>query len=125
MTAGLSQAKTAIGNTGKQMGAMGSSAQQAFRDMQPLGMALTAVGAAGVAGLGKAVSMAADFESQVALMGVAAGDAGVGLGTLHDAALMVGGDIGLVGVTASGAADSITNLLKAGLSIEDVFGDMN
>ncbi len=93
--------------------------------MAPLGMALTAVGAAGVAGLGKAVSMAADFESQVALMGVAAGDAGVGLDVLHDAALQVGGDISLVGVTASGAADSITNLLKAGLSVEDVFGDMN
>jgi len=107
------------------MGAMGASAEQAFRDMQPLGLALTAVGAAGVAGLGQAVSMAADFESQVALMGVAAGDAGVGIGRLHDAALMVGGDISLVGVTASGAADSITNLLKAGLSIEDVFGDMN
>lgn len=92
--------------------------------MQPLGVALTAVGAAGVAGLGKAVSMAADFQSQVALMNIAAGDT-AGLDMLHDAALMVGGDTQLVGVTASGAAESITELLKAGMSVADVFGDVN
>ena len=125
LTTGLAQAQTDIRASGKTLGALGADADKAIRQMQPLGVALTAVGAAGVAGLGAAVSMAADFQSQVALMGVAAGDAGVGLDTLHDAALQVGGDIGLVGVTASGAADSITNLLKAGLSIEDVFGDMN
>ena len=43
---------------------------------------------------------------------------------LHDAALTVGDDTRLMGVSASGAAESLTGLYKAGLSTTEIFGEV-
>ena len=76
-------------------------------------------------GLGKeAVSLATDFQSQMSILNIAASSSGLTLDELHDAALAVGGDISLMGVSASGAADAMTGLFKAGLTSTEIFGDL-
>jgi TP901 family phage tail tape measure protein len=93
---------------------------------------LGAVGNAGKALVGLAknsIGVAMEFESMntsLQIAGkVAATEAGVALGDLSEMALKVGGDTRLLGVSASGAADAMTGLLKNGLSLEDVMGDVN
>ena len=68
--------------------------------------------------------LARDFQSAVVDLDIAAGESGLSLGELHDAALSVGGDARLLGVSASGAAESMTGLYKAGLSTTEIFGDL-
>lgn len=68
--------------------------------------------------------MARDFQSAVVDLDIAAGESGLSLAELHDAALAVGGDARLLGVSASGAAESMTGLYKAGLSTTEIFGDL-
>ena len=104
---------------------MGANAQQALAAVQPIGVALAGVGATGAFAINSVVSEAKSFNSQAALMKVAAGNASVGFDALHDAAIRVGGDTRLVGVSASGAAQSITDLYKAGLDTTQIFGDLN
>jgi TP901 family phage tail tape measure protein len=95
-----------------------------------LGAAKVAAGALaiGAGALGAVMvdstKLAADFEDQVTLLGIAAKDSGPGFDTLHEAALQVGGDATLVGVNATGAADSLTGLYKAGLTTGEIFGDL-
>jgi TP901 family phage tail tape measure protein len=89
--------------------------------------AIDAVGKAtrALAGLGASmVQTAADFESQMAILSTAVDPATASLEDLHDAALAVGADTDLVGVSASEAADAMTGLYKAGLSTEDIFGNL-
>jgi len=74
--------------------------------------------------LAETVGVAADFQTQVARLSVAAGGAGTSLDVLHSAALQVGADTSLLGVSASGAAESMTGLYKAGLSTTEIFGDL-
>jgi TP901 family phage tail tape measure protein len=89
-------------------------------------VAAVAALAAGMIKLGvDGVKAAAEFQDQMVLLNVAAGDAAGGFDKLHDAALKVGGDVRLVGVTASGAADAMTNLYKAGLTTGEIFGDLD
>ena len=114
-----------------------SGAQQAARGftrgLQTAGTAALGIGlGAATAAVGgfaavtrKTLPMASDFQSQLADLKIAAGDSGMGFQELHDAALAVGGDTRLVGVSASGAADSLTGLYKAGLSTTEIFGDVN
>lgn len=71
------------------------------------------------------VKMAADFQSQMAILDIAASSTGLSFDELHDAALQVGGDTSLIGVSAVGAADAMTGLFKAGLSNVEVFGDLD
>lgn len=81
--------------------------------------------ATGVIGLGKqAISMATDFESQMSILSIAAKSTGLTFDQLHDAAIQVGGDTSLVGVSASGAAEAMTGLFKAGLTTTEIFGDL-
>lgn len=98
------------------------------------GIAQTAITAV-VSGLGgmasEAWNTAVDFESAMAVMSTAIDPAQLGLSTtaeamavMKDAALAVGGDTALIGVSASSAADSITGLSKAGLSATEIFGDL-
>jgi len=86
------------------------------------GVAALGAGMAAVATTG--VKAAADFESQIAILSVAAGEADASLQDLKDTALAVGADTALVGVSASQAADAMTGLYKAGLDTNDIFGDM-
>jgi len=101
--------------------------------LQTIGKVALGAGLAGittaVAGLGavihKTVPMAVDFQSAVVDLGIAGKSSGLSLQELHDAALQVGGDTTLLGVSASGAAESMTGLYKAGLTTADIFGDLN
>lgn len=87
------------------------------------GLAVAGVGALAV-GLSKSVTVAADFESQMNVLGVAARSSGTAISALSDAALRVGSDTDLVGVSASEAADAMTNFYKAGLSTNEIFSDL-
>ena len=88
-------------------------------------LAAVGAGVAGVVGVMKAtVPVAREFESSLVDLEIAASESGKGLGELKDMALAVGGDTGLLGVSASGAADSMTGLYKAGLSTTEIFGDL-
>lgn len=87
------------------------------------GMAVTGVGALG-AGMVLAANKAGDFESQINILGVAASSTGTSMEDLSAAALAVGSDSDLVGISASQAADAMTNFYRAGLTTTDVFGDL-
>jgi len=119
------EASRVVAGMAGSFGALGKAAGQAAQDLQPIGMILAGIGAAGALAIREATSEAIAFNAQAALMEVAAGDAAGGFDALHDAAIQVGGDTRLVGVSASGAADSITELYKAGLDTTDIFGDLN
>jgi len=76
--------------------------------------------------LGKeVVGMAGEFQSSMSTLSIAASSTGLSFDDLQAAAMAVGGDTRLVGVSASGAADSLTGLFKAGLTATEVFGDLN
>jgi TP901 family phage tail tape measure protein len=94
----------------------------AVGQLQELGRAAVGVGA-------QALQMGADFEYAMASMGAAAksdiSEGVTSLEELHDAAIAVGGDTRLLGVSATGAADSIIGLYKAGLDASQIFGDLN
>lgn len=78
-----------------------------------------------IGGMQKATVMATGFQSQLAGLNIAASTTGLTFDELHDISLMVGGDTRLLGVSATGAADSMTNLFKAGLTASDVLGNFN
>jgi len=71
------------------------------------------------------VTMAADFQSSMAVLSVAASGTDLTFDKLKGAALAVGGDTRLLGVSATGAAESLTGLFKAGLTATEIFGDFN
>ena len=71
------------------------------------------------------VAMAADFQSSMAVLSVAASSTSLEFDDLKAAALAVGGDTRLLGVSATGAAESLTGLFKAGLTATEIFGDFN
>jgi len=73
----------------------------------------------------KTLPMARDFESAVVGLSIAGKESGLSFQEMHDAALQVGGDTSLLGVSASGAAESMTGLYKAGLTTTEIFGDLN
>jgi TP901 family phage tail tape measure protein len=87
--------------------------------------AFVAAGAAATAFTIDSIKVASEFQDQIAIMSVATKDFGVDMETLSETALAVGADTRLVGVSATGAADAITGLAKAGLSSTEVFGDLN
>jgi TP901 family phage tail tape measure protein len=87
------------------------------------GLAVVGVGALAV-GLAKSVTAAADFESQINILTVAARSSGTTMDDLSKAALQVGADSDLVGISASEAADAMTNFYKAGLTTNEIFADM-
>jgi len=68
--------------------------------------------------------LAQDFQEQLVGLEIAASGSGLSFDQLHDAALAVGGDTSLLGVSATGAADAMTGLYKAGLSTTEIFGDL-
>ncbi|MEZ4591824.1 MAG: phage tail tape measure protein [Chloroflexota bacterium] len=122
----------AIGRTEQGWGGMGRMADVATvalgnlaaRGIEVVLDGLVRMGEGLVAVTADSVNLAADFQSQVAVLGIAARDSGLSFDQLHDAALRVGGDTQLVGVSATGAADAMTGLYKAGLDTTVIFGDL-
>lgn len=86
--------------------------------------ALISVGQAAIGAFSDSFKLATDFESAMTTLSIAAKSTGLSFDDLSDAAIAVGGDASLVGVSASGAADAMTELFKAGLSNVEVFGDL-
>lgn len=122
----------AIGRTEQGWGGMGRMADVATvalgnlaaRGIEVVLDGLVRMGEGLVAVTADSVNLAADFQSQVAILGIAARDSGLSFDQLHDAALRVGGDTSLVGVSATSAADAMTGLYKAGLDTTVIFGDL-
>ena len=79
-----------------------------------------------VGGLALAAKEATEFEEKLAILGVAARDSGVDVKALGDAAIAIGQDIRLVAaIGPTDAVDAMTTLLKSGVSVVDMFGDLN
>jgi TP901 family phage tail tape measure protein len=122
----------AIGRTEQGWGGMGRMADVATvalgnlaaRGIELVLDGLVRMGEGLVAVTADSVNLAADFQSQVSILGIAARDSGLSFDQLHDAALAVGGDTSLVGVSATSAADAMTGLYKAGLDTTVIFGDL-
>lgn len=111
--------KDELGNASKTMTSLG-------KDMMGVGSKLSLGVTAPLVILGKqAVQTAADFESQMNVMSLAARSSGTSLDTLREAAIAVGGDTRLVGINAAQTAEAMTNFYKAGLNTADIMGDLN
>lgn len=129
----MAQMDQAINKTEGSWGSLGGVAGQAAGILGGVvTTALTAVATAALAvvtALGGIIAsstqVAADFQMQMAILEVSSRGAGTSFQELHDAALAVGADTSLVGVSASSAADSMTGLYKAGLTTTEIFGDLN
>lgn len=118
----------ATGGLGRALGGLAGPA-----GMMAAGIATGAAAAGGaLIALGaSSVGVARDFQSSMAIMSTAVDPASLGvestaqaMGILGDAALAVGSDTALVGVSASSSAEAITGLYKAGLSTTEIFGDL-
>ena len=100
--------------------------------MQSVGASLTGIGkqmtlgiTLPLVGIGTAAAkVAMDFESQMAILGIAARASGTAVGDLSKAALAAGADTSLLGITASQAAGAMTTFYKAGMTTNEVFGDL-
>jgi TP901 family phage tail tape measure protein len=118
---------------------LGDSAEKSSKGLDILGGVVTGVAMAvttfaidavmkasqALVGLAQdSIGVATEFESSMAVLGIAASSTGLQMDELSEAALAVGGDTRLLGVSASGAAESMTGLFKAGLTSQEVFGDL-
>lgn len=71
------------------------------------------------------IGIAAEFQSSLAILETAAASTGMSMDELSNVAITVGADSRVLGASASGAADAMTGLFKAGLTSTEVFGDLN
>lgn len=88
-----------------------------------LGAAAGAVGGL-TAAVASTIPLTAEYESSLADLQIASKSSGLSLQELDDISLTVGGDADLLGVSAAGAAQSLTGLYKAGLDTTEIFGDV-
>lgn len=109
--AGIGQALTALGGLMQTIQTVGQIAERFI--IQPL----AAIGR-------EVVRVGSAYEDQMAILGVAARSSGTALETLDQAAMAVGEDTSLVGVSAADAAEAMTNFYKAGLTTNDIFSDL-
>lgn len=107
---GFRRADRAAGN-------FADKSKQRSADIQKVGRGLFAIGVAGAAGFGLAVKSAADFEERLSAVKAVSGASVVQMESLRKKALQLGRD------TAYGATDAalaMEELVKAGLSVDDV-----
>ena len=97
-------------------------AQKTKEALGTIGTAATAAGGALAAPLALAVKTSADFESQLSAVKAATGATAGEMDQLRNAALALGQDTTLAGVSASGAAQAMGELGKAGISVADQIG---
>lgn len=110
----LSKLKGQAKSAGSGVGSVFSSHIARYAKYAALGL-----GAGIVAGTGLAIKSAADFQQQINILGAVSGATSEKLGQLSDFAIKLGADVKLPGTSAKDAADAMTELSKAGLSIED------
>jgi len=128
----MGQAEGAVGKFGQSFSMLGSIVTGVATAMTTF--AIQAVAKMGQALVGLAqdsIGLATDFESSMAVLTISASgveeelvNLGFGMEDLSEITLAVGGDTRLLGVSASGSAEAITGLFKAGLTAQDVFGDL-
>lgn len=82
-------------------------------------LAFVAVGAAATTGLGISIKSAAEFESSLSQLRQASGATASEMAQLSSVARQLGKDNALVGVTASDVAQTMLELSKAGLDVND------
>jgi TP901 family phage tail tape measure protein len=106
MTSGLASASRSFDSAGSAMMGVGGR--------------LTAGVSAPLLGIGlAAVSAASDFESNMNTFQAGTRATGEEMGRLGDLAVALGGDLALPGTSAADAAEAMTELARAGLSVED------
>lgn len=116
---GEAKASLAAERIGKSFGNMGKELSSVGKDLTThVTLPLVGIGVA-------AVKTAADFDSQMAELTVAARSSGTSLEELRGIAIKTGADTRLVGISASQSAEAMTNFYKAGLTTNDIFDDMN
>jgi len=93
------------------------STDQASASLLGAGKVIGGVGIALAAGLGLAVKMGADFEKRISAVGAVSGATGDELNLLREKALQLGADTAF---SAGESAMAMEELVKAGLSVEDV-----
>ena len=100
-------------------GAIEHAGQQATR----VGGTLSAGITAPLLGIGvAAVAAASDFQSNMNTLQAVSGATATQMSRLGDVAMELGADMTLPGTSAGDAAEAMTELAKAGISIEDTFG---
>ncbi|HSN78215.1 MAG TPA: phage tail tape measure protein, partial [Anaerolineae bacterium] len=106
-----------LNNLGTSLGNFGKHALGAGAAMTAMTAPLTLIGV-------KALDTAGDFEASMNVLAVSAASSATSMEDLSEAALAVGADAELVGISASQAGDAMTEMYKAGLTTNEVFGDM-
>jgi len=114
---GEDNASRMLSGVGDSLGRFGKQALGAGAAMTAMTAPLTLMGV-------KSLEAAGDFEASMNVLSVAAQSSQTSLEDLSAAALAVGADAELVGISASEAGDAMTEMYKAGLSTNQVFGDM-
>lgn len=124
-----------IKGVGEATGATEKAEKQGFSLTRALevgvGVALEKVGEIAIATAGKlvdigveSVSLASEFQTSMVSLQTAAADSDLSLDQLSELTLKVGADSNVLGASATGAADAMIELYRAGLKDNAVFGDM-
>ena len=108
-------------NVGRQAGqqAGGGFLQGFVGGITPLKASVAGAGLAVAAGLGAAINVTRNFEAQISAVGAVSGATAGDLEALREKAIQLGADTAF---SASESASAMEELVKAGLSVEDVLG---
>lgn len=109
----VSKFENAVGKSAK------STAAKSAQMKQALGKAALGIGALMVAGFALAINAAAQFDKQMSATGAAAGATGKQMDSLRAQAIQMGADTKF---SAIEAAQGQEELVKAGVSVQDVLG---
>lgn len=99
-----------------------ASARKNEQAWKATGMAMVGVGVGTGFALTKMVGVAADFEKQMSGVASVSNASASEMKALGDAAMEMGADVNLAGVTASSAAQAEMELAKAGIATADILG---
>lgn len=113
-TAGAQRNLAAVARGQDNLKRSGTNAQTAARTT---GLAMAGIGAAAVAGFGLAVKTAANFEKGLSGVAAVSGATGAEMDRIRDKALKLGADTSF---SATEATSAMEELVKAGLSVDDV-----
>lgn len=106
----------------KELGGVRSQLQGIATSAAGVGLGLAGVSAPIIALARDAINTAATFEAQMNVLSTAARSSGTSMEELSRAAVLVGSDTQLVGISSTEAADALTNFYKAGLDTTEIFG---
>jgi TP901 family phage tail tape measure protein len=125
---GTAAGKIIIDGSGAEKGfGVASAAAQGFYSVleskvnmvKNVGKGLLGIGSAGAAGIGMAVRAASNFSSELSAVKAVSGATEEQMKKISDAALRIGKDTAF---SATEAASAMEELVKAGLSVEDILG---